>query len=363
MIMPVGMIMLAQAAGPQRVGRLMSIVGVPMILAPVIGPALGGVIVDNASWRWIFFVNLPIGLIGMVMGWKLLPRAREAAHAAGRLDWLGFVLLSPGLAALVFSLAEISTHGGLGSPIASVPLVGGLVLIAAFVMHALRIERPLIDVRLFRERAFSAASATTFLVAMALFGSLIVLPLFFQVARGESALDAGLLQAPQGLGVALAMPFTGVMTDRVGGGKVTLFGLILLSVATIPLAMLSPGTSLLSIGGVLFVRGVGVGATMMPAMAAAYAVLDHAAIPRATSALNVIQRVGGSIGTALLAVVLQNQLVGARTPAEVAHGFGHTFWWAIGLTALAALPALVLVRVTARVPAQSRVPAGAMVVE
>jgi len=363
MIMPVGMIMLAQAAGPQRIGRLMSIVGVPMILAPVVGPALGGLIVDNASWRWIFFVNLPIGVIGMLLGSRLLPRG-QAREDAGRLDWLGLVLLSPGLALLVFALAEVSSHGGLGAVVAWLPLVTGLVLIAGFVWHGLRAARPLIDVRLFGERAFSAAAATTFLVAMALFGSLLVLPLFFQVARGESALSAGLLQAPQGLGVALAMPFTGILTDRVGGGRVTLFGIFVLSIATIPLALLEPGSSLWGIGGVLFVRGIGVGATMMPAMAAAYAVLDHAAVPRATSALNVIQRVGGSIGTALLAVVLQHQLAGARTPSAVVHGFGHTFWWSIGLTALAALPALVLVRVTSRVPAQAQqVPAGAMAVE
>src|SRR3954453_17674335 len=93
MIMPVGMIMLAQAAGPQRVGRLMSIVGVPMILAPVIGPALGGLIVDDFSWRWIFFVNLPIGLIGLLMGSRLLPRDRPDPEHAGRLDWLGLMLL------------------------------------------------------------------------------------------------------------------------------------------------------------------------------------------------------------------------------------------------------------------------------
>src|SRR6185503_18182349 len=161
-----------------------------------------------------------------------------------------------------------------------------------------------------------------------------------------SALTAGLLQAPQGLGVALAMPFIGVLTDRVGGGRVTLFGLAVLTVATIPLAMLEPATSLWTIGAVLFVRGVGIGATMMPAMAAVYAVLDHAAVPRATSALNVIQRVGGSIGTALLAVVLQHQLASAHGPAAVAHGFGHVFWWAIALTAIAAIPALVLVRAT-----------------
>src|SRR3954451_23191702 len=96
MIMPVGMIMLAQAAGPQRMGRLMSVVGVPMLLAPVVCPAIGGLIVDDFSWRWIFFVNLPIGLIGLLLGSRLLPRVR-ASTDAGRLDWLGLLLLSPGL--------------------------------------------------------------------------------------------------------------------------------------------------------------------------------------------------------------------------------------------------------------------------
>src|SRR4051794_34390533 len=136
MIMPVGMIMLAQAAGPQRVGRLMSIVGVPMILAPVIGPALGGLIVDDFSWRWIFFVNLPIGLIGLLMGSRLLPRDRPDPEHAGRLDWLGLMLLSPGLAALVFALAEVSSHGGVSDVAAWLPLVSGLALITAFVLHA-----------------------------------------------------------------------------------------------------------------------------------------------------------------------------------------------------------------------------------
>src|SRR3954447_5225474 len=132
MIMPVGMIMLAQAAGPQRVGRLMSIVGVPMILAPVVGPALGGLIVDHFSWRWIFFVNPPIGVAGLVMGARLLPRA-AGSHDADRLDWVGLLLLSPGLAALVFALVEVSTHGGLSATVAWLPLVSGLALIAGFV--------------------------------------------------------------------------------------------------------------------------------------------------------------------------------------------------------------------------------------
>ena len=377
MIMPVGMIVLAQAAGPQRMGRIMSIVGVPMLLAPVFGPALGGLIVDNLSWRWIFFVNVPIGALGLVLGTRLLPTDRGAAsrgEAHPRLDARGLALLSPGLGLVVFGLTETSTQGGLGATAAWLPLVAGLALIGAFVAHARRLHDALIDVRLFANRAFASAAGTTFLVAAALFGSLILLPLFFQVARGESALSAGLLQMPQGIGVALAMPFTGLLTDRIGGGKVVLAGLGLLAVATVPLGLLSAGTSLPTIDAILFVRGLGVGATMMPAMAAAYAALDRAAVPRATSALNVIQRIGGSIGTALLAVILQGQIasrlpgagtgglekvrdvspaVRARAAEPLAAAFGATFWWALGLTLLAALPALVL----ARQPGPARVDA------
>jgi EmrB/QacA subfamily drug resistance transporter len=310
MVMPVGMIMLTQAAGPSRVGRVMSVIGVPMLMGPVLGPVLGGLIVDNLSWRWIFFVNVPVGILGVAMGLRWLPRGRPAEHP-GRLDALGLALLSPGLGLAVFGLTETSTHGGLGSTQAWLPLAAGLLLIAAFARHALRARRPLIDVRLFGERAFSSAALTTMLVAIAFFGSQLLLPLFFQIARGQTALEAGLLQAPQGLGAALMMPLAGHLTDRIGGGRVAAAGVVLMAIMTVPLTMLGGDTSFWLISAVLFVRGVALGATMMPAMAAAYATLSRAAVPRATSALNVIQRVGGSIGTAVLSVVLAGQIKSA----------------------------------------------------
>jgi EmrB/QacA subfamily drug resistance transporter len=343
MIMPVGMILMAQAAGPQRVGRVMSVIGVPMLLAPVFGPVLGGLIVDDLSWRWIFFVNVPIGALGLAMGLRWLPRGRPAEHP-GRLDWPGLALLSPGLGLFVFGLSEVSTRGGLGATEAWLPLAAGIALMAAFTRHALHAARPLIDMRLFREPTFASAAATTFLVALALFGSLLLLPLFFQVARDQSAVQAGLLLAPQGLGAALTMPIGGALTDRIGGGRVALAGIALMTLATVPLALVQPETSLTLISAVLFVRGIALGATFMPAMAAAYATLDPAAVPRATSALNVIQRVGGSIGTAILAVVLSSRI----GHEEVNAAFGHTFWWSVALTGLAVLPALVLVRATPR---------------
>ena len=359
MIMPVGMALLAQTAGVSRVGRVMSVVGVPMLLGPILGPVIGGVIVDTVSWRWIFYVNVPIAAAALVMAARLL-KADAGRADAGRLDWLGLALLSPGLAGIVFGLSESESHGGFGDPLVWVPIVGGAVLVALFVRHAWFAPRPLIDVRLFRGRTFSAAATTTFLVGGALFGAMIILPLYYQVARGESALTAGLLMAPQGLGAAMAMPLAGRLTDKLGGGVVAVAGLLILIVGTIPFAFLEAGTSYTLLAGLLVLRGLGIGASMMPAMAAAYATLESSAVPRATSALNVMQRVGGSLGTALLAVVLQGEIadrlpgggggtlerlpdaVRARVAEPLAEAFAATFWWAVGMSLLALIPATVL---------------------
>jgi EmrB/QacA subfamily drug resistance transporter len=344
MIMPVGMSLLTQTAGPHRVGRVMSVIGVPMLLGPIFGPVIGGVIVDNASWRWIFYVNVPIALLALSLAWRLL-RADHGRGDAGRLDWRGLLLLSPGLAGIVFGLSESESQGGFDAAIVLLPILAGVILVAAFVRHALRFERPLIDMRLFREPAFSSAAATVFLMGGALFGALIILPLYYQVSRGEPALTAGLLMAPQGVGAALAMPIAGRLTDRVGGGRVATVGLVAMTVATLPFAFLGAHTSYVLLGGILVLRGLGLGATMMPAMAAAYATLQPPAVPRATSALNVIQRVGGSLGTAILAVILQHEIrSGGQRPAA----FAHTFTWVVVMTVVALAPALVLARATTR---------------
>ncbi|MEA2310770.1 MAG: hypothetical protein QOE28_738, partial [Solirubrobacteraceae bacterium] len=197
MIMPVGMSVMAQTAGPQRIGRVMSVVGVPMLLGPILGPVLGGLIVDSVSWRWIFYVNVPVALLALGLARRFL-HADQGRGDAGRLDWQGLLLLSPGLGAIVFGLSESESHGGFGHLIVFGPVVAGLGLCVAFARHALRAPRPLIDLRLFRDRTFAAAAATTTLLGGALFGAMIILPLYYQVDRGENALTAGLLMAPQG---------------------------------------------------------------------------------------------------------------------------------------------------------------------
>ena len=378
MIMPVGMALLAQTAGPHRVGRVMSVVGVPMLLGPILGPVIGGLIVSNASWRWIFYVNVPIVVLALFLAARLLDPDSGRADA-GRLDWLGFALVSPGLVGIVFGLSEIETQGGLAHPIAFGPIAAGLALVAAFAFHSFHAERPLIDIRLFRGTCFSAAAVTTFLLGAALFGAMLVIPLYYQVARGTSALTAGLLIAPQGLGAAAVMPFAGTLTDRIGGGRVALAGIVVMAVGTIPFVAVGATTPYALLAVCLVVRGVGLGGAMMPAMAAAYATLRPGEVPRATSALNAIQRLGGSIGTALLAVVLQHQVTAAIPAAGAAGGglgalagagggaagalagaFADTFWWALGLCLVAAIPAAVLARAQRRAAAaQAPGPVGA----
>ena len=342
MLLPIGQLMMAQAAGPQRMGRVMSIAGVPMMLAPIFGPTIGGAIVDHLSWRWIFFVNVPFGIVAVVAALRVLPRSVRAA--VDPLDVRGLVLLSTGVPLVTYGLAEVGETGGFTAAKVIVPAVVGVLLVVLFVRHALATRFPLLDVRLYRRPTFSAASFAMFSLGAALMGGMILLPLYWQGVRGESAMDTGLLTAPQGLGMALFMPLSGKLTDRYGGGPLALFGVTVTAVATIPFGLIGPDTSMLGLSVTMFLRGIGMAFAFMPAMAAAFASLDHADLPHATPQLNVLQRIGGSIGTAVLAVVLQRALIGADTPAEAASAYGTAFWVSAGLAAAAILPCVVLLR-------------------
>jgi EmrB/QacA subfamily drug resistance transporter len=349
MIMPLGQSILAREAGPQRIGRVMTIVGVPMLLAPIFGPVIGGALVDGASWRWIFFVNLPVGAAALALAARLLPNVE--GRRLERLDVLGIPLLSGGIALFVFGLSETATRGSMLDPVTLTTVVAGLALLAAFAWHALRTDSALIDVRLFGEKAFATAALTNLVLGVALFGMLILLPLYFQIVRGASPLETGVLMIPQGVGAALAMPVAGILTDRLGARRVVPIGVLVALVGVVAYTQIGADTPYWYLAAALFVIGLGLGATIMPSMGAAYAGLTHAQMPRATSAINAIQRIAGSLGTALLAVVLQRTLRGEHTADAQAAAFGATFWVAFALTAAALVPALLLPRRLAQHPA------------
>jgi EmrB/QacA subfamily drug resistance transporter len=341
MILPVGQTILAQAAGPQRMGRVMALIGVPMLLAPVFGPVIGGAIVDQWSWRVIFFLNLPVGVAAVIAALRLLPEARP--QLGERLDARGLALLSPGIALFLYGMSEAGNQGGFGNTRTIVTASAGLALVALFIWHArTRGRTALIDVSLFARRGFATSAAANFLLPMALFGSLILLPLYYQLVRHEDPLHVGLLLAPQGIGAALVMPFAGFLTDKIGARLVVSVGVVVAALGALAFTQIGAETSYVYLAGALLVLGMGAGSTIMPSMAAAFQTLSHEETPRATSALNAIQRIAGAIGTALFAVVLQRAL--AVNPTAPADAFGTTFWLAVGLIGAGLVPALLLPR-------------------
>jgi EmrB/QacA subfamily drug resistance transporter len=377
LLMPTGMAILTMAAGPQRLGRVMSVVGIPMLLGPILGPVIGGWLVEDVGWRWIFFVNLPVGVLALSLAaWKI--PGGPGRHSAAALDLRGLFLLPPGFVLLIYGLSTASSSGGFAKPSTILWLLAGGVLVGLFVLHSLdRGERALIDVRLYRDRTFASASVAVFLVGTVLIGSLLLLPLYFQVGRGEGALAAGLLLAPQGLGAATSMPLAGLLTDRLGAGRVVPFGIVLFVLGTVPFTLLDADTSYWLLGAALYVRGLGLGATMMPTMSAALTTLSRTAIPRATSSLNILMQLGGSFGSALLAVVLTRQIsselgqsagggrpqkipdeVRAQVAPQLAEAFNHTFVVALGLSIALLVPALLLPRTGTASKEKEAVPLG-----
>jgi EmrB/QacA subfamily drug resistance transporter len=340
MIMPVGQLIMAQVAGPQRMGRVMGIVSMPAMLAPILGPVVGGTILQNLHWSWIFLVNLPIGVIAFTLAWKMLPHTDSGE--AGKLDVLGLTLLSTASSTLVYGLSELGTHSTLTAPTVVWPIAISLVLSAIFIWHALRVERPLLDVRLYMNRVFGAASLTTFGLGAALFGAMILVPLYYQEVRHESVIVTGLLVGPQGLGMLMVMNLTSRFTQRFGGGRVALVGVSILCLGTVPLAFVGANTSILLISLVLLVRGVGIGFSFMPAMTAAFSALRPDQLSDATPQLNVLQRIGGAIGTAVLAVVLQR--AAGHSLVKPASAFATAYWWSLGIAVLSLIPCLVLMR-------------------
>jgi len=365
MILPAGITILTHAAGPRRIGRAMGMIGVPMLLGPILGPILGGFLVDDFSWRWIFFVNLPIGVIAIFAALRIL--ALDVPEPHHRLDWKGLLMLSPGLAVFVYGLADLASGHGIGSAKTVMGVGLGLAFILAFLRHAWRRDGALIDVRLFTRRTVAASAITNFLFGSVFFSQAFLIPLYVQIVRDQPALQAGLLIAAQGIGAMITMPISGRFADRIGPGKIVLTGITLFAIGMLNLSRITGTTPFREIELTLFIAGLGVGATLMPTMSAALSTLKRDEVARATSGLNVLLRLGGSVGTALAAVLLTSQL-STRLPSSgsepsalstarnlspaarslmlqgLAEAFAHTFVWGFVVLVLAMIAASFLPR-------------------
>jgi EmrB/QacA subfamily drug resistance transporter len=338
---PVAQMLLIRASGPKLMARVMSVTGIPTILAPVIGPTIGGLLLQHVGWESIFFLNVPIGLLTIVLSMRMLPS--DAKQDAGRLDIVGLLLIVLGSVALTYGFAEIGNQGQVSSIMPVLWTVLGAALFVAFVIYALRAANPLVDLRLFTNRVYSAGALTSFFLGAAVFGASILLPLYFQIVRHEGPVNTGLLLISQGVGVAIAIWRSSRFIDKLGSGKTTLIGGLISIVATIPFLFLQNDTSYWFLCVFMFIRGIGVGGTAVPVTTAIYRAISPAKIGDATVQLNVLQRIGGSLSTALFVVVLESQLRHAGNSAGQAAGFGVAFWWVLAIAVGATLPTLMLV--------------------
>lgn len=368
MLMPLGMTIMTRAAGPARMGRLMAILGVPMLLGPILGPILGGWLIENASWHWIFLINVPIGLIACIYAFFALPR--DAPAPSESLDVLGVALMSPGLALFLYGISSIPGKGTMNDPKVYVPMAIGIVLMGLFVAHAFRPEHPLLDLRLFRNRNLTVATTTMFLFGAAFFGGLLLVPTYFQQVRGESTLQAGLLVAPQGIGAMVTMPIAGALSDRFPVGRIVPVGLVLIISAMFSLTTITSTTPYTVLIAILFVMGLGMGATMMPIMTSAMKTLTSHEVARGSTLLNIVQQIASSVGVAVMSVLLTSHLkdsalalpaIGTwRDPAlidkiggpaavteglsDAAAAFASTYWVAAFMVTFTLVPALFLPR-------------------
>ncbi|MCL2536241.1 MAG: DHA2 family efflux MFS transporter permease subunit, partial [Nocardiaceae bacterium] len=251
MLMPLGMTIMTRAAGPERVGRVMAVLGIPMLLGPICGPILGGWLIDAASWHWIFLINLPVGIIALTAAFKLLPKDNPSPSQT--FDFVGMLLLSPGLALFLFGVSSIPETGTIASARVLLSAGIGLVLIVGFVFHALRKDHPLIDLHLFKNRQLTVAVLTTSTFIVAFMGAGLLFPSYFIQVRGESTLAAGLLLAPQGIGAMVTMPIAGRLVDKIGPGKIVLTGLPLIALGMFSFTQLSSDSPYWLLLGSLFV--------------------------------------------------------------------------------------------------------------
>lgn len=286
-------------------GMAMAIWGIGIMFAPIIGPTLGGWITDNWSWRWVFYINVPVGAAAVLLAWLFVPDSATERPAVRRVDVPGLVLLVVGVAALQFVLDRGQIEDWFASPLIVWLSVASAVALVALVVWELRVEEPVVDLRVLRHPTFAVATAAMFVISIAFYGIMVLSPLFTQILMGYTALLAGLVLAPGGLSTLVTMPIAGVLINRIDPRWIIVTGCALNAYAMYLMATLTLEASYWHIMLPRFIQGLGIGFTFVPLSTVALGAVPMREMGHASGLFNFIRTIGGSIGIALVATLLQ----------------------------------------------------------
>jgi EmrB/QacA subfamily drug resistance transporter len=287
----------------EKIATAMGLYGLGIIVAPAIGPTLGGYLVEYVDWRLIFLINVPVGVLGAIAAWFLLPNF--AAQPAGRFDVLGFATIATGLSALLLALSEGQSWGWTSYPVVILIILGVLSLVL-FVVIELEVQNPLLDVRVFRSWPYTNSLLLISVLSVGLFATLFYVPVYLQQAQGLGAFEAGLILMPQALVMAVFMPLAGRVYDRIGARWPAVIGLLIVAYATYLMRDLTVATSQGEIIGLLCLRAAGMGMSMMPIMTGGIAAVTAELVGTASAFNNVVQRVSAALGLAVLTAFMSS---------------------------------------------------------
>ncbi|MDD5361955.1 MAG: DHA2 family efflux MFS transporter permease subunit [Ignavibacteria bacterium] len=328
LLAPLSQLMAARVAGKQMV-KVLGIASIPILLAPLFGPILAGTILKYASWHWLFYINLPIGIIAIILAVYFIPHDKTLIRKRP-FDLAGFLMISPALVCLLYGFEAVSHNRSEGIWV----LALGVVLSGAFIRYELRIAtRALIDIGLFKNKDFSIAAVTQFLSNGIMYAGQFIVPLYLINECGLNGSQTGWILSSMGIGMLCIYPFAGQLTDRFGVRAVASGGVVLNFLGTLPfLWMAYNGFSMPLAIASLFVRGFGQGGTGVPSVAAAYASVPKEKLSFATTAINIVQRLGGPIMTTALAVFISTS--GENRADSGSHSFIIPFIALIGFQLL-----------------------------
>ncbi|MCC7366704.1 MAG: multidrug efflux MFS transporter [Dehalococcoidia bacterium] len=305
MLTPTGFAMLMRAFPPERRAAISRVIIIPTVIAPASGPVIGGFLIDSLSWRWVFYLNLPIGVATLVFGWIFLREHREPR--AGGFDVPGFLLSAASLALVLFALSE-GPQSGWSSPTAWGPGLLGLAALGLLVKVELEREAPLLQMRLVSDRMFRGAMAVSTFATGAFLGVLFVMPIFLQEVRGASAFESGLTTFPEAVGVLIGAQIAGRLYPTVGPRRLMTPGLAAMAVVLVLLTTLDAETNLWLVRLLMLAVGFSMAFAMMPLQACAFTGIRPADTGRASSIYNAQRQVASALGVAVLATILAASL-------------------------------------------------------